>query len=242
MSRFKGFPPAKEWLGPLGLLLALIFLSLFIYSTPYLRLSQIDCVSLEADGCPEVVWAELNHLKNKQALLTDVKQLETKITSALPGVREVEATVKLPNRLKVELKPEYAVAAVRRLSSQPGIVVSSQMVMIKAEEGESLAVVVYPDLPAITPGESLRGETIESAFSLLGLLLEQRIIFQRIIIDGEVGIKVPLENSYEAWFSSQRDLSRQVTTLQSILLKATMIEGVEIIDLRFNPPVLKPAT
>lgn len=218
------------YLSGLLLLGALLAVAGWLLFGPLLRIRQIFC-QVATDPCPAPVWTELNQLENRPLVLLNINTLKTKLASLYPTASTVAVTRLLPRALRIEISLRFPAAQIK---SAP----ASADVIVVDDQGITLTSSPSADLPLLIT-HLPRSPLTLAAIKLARLLQDSYLPFAYLSVNTDQSfIEAYLPSGQRIRFSSQKDLSTQVRSLQLILRQATINPSLPIIDLRFDRPIL----
>ena len=210
--------------------LILVAVGFFLFG-PLFRLRQVFC-QIATNPCSPEILSYLHSLRGENLLLLKNRSIQAQISQINSQFKQINVSLGLPQSLRVIITPRipFALVAVATDSSQ----------LIVDDTGTIISQTATPsNLPVInlaTPSSQI----LTSSIKLLHALDENFISYQSVTVSQPNILSVKLTNGLEVIFSSLRDFSLQVNSLQLILEKATIVTSpARIIDVRFNKPVIK---
>jgi cell division septal protein FtsQ len=239
------FLKAMVVIGVFGLLVASSF---FILKGDFFKIKKVSCLISEA-ACPGEIWTKLLSLSIGQNILFfPQRPLEEEIKASFPQIGEVAVGKILPETLAFSLKLRKATAAfTQKMESSTESATAAADFFIADEEGMvfqkttsslNLPKVLLVNLEGISVGQQITSQGLDQTLSLI-VLLSKLDLKPKTIEVSEKGILARLEDGLEVFFSSQKEATGQVGSLQ-LILSRTKIEGkrLERVDLRFDKPVI----
>jgi hypothetical protein len=223
----------------LGFFLSLALIG-YLWFSDYLKVNETYCVTASGSDCDSVVIAEIDRLKGTHTFLVKVDELKSKSVKANPAYSKVRVEVEFPGTVRVWIEGKNPVAFLKSATESAALMVDEDYrVVERVEKVERGSLEILSDTTiGLGVGDVVEYEPILFAIELGGRL-EENFISVKLIKVSEEGIEVTLMNDRLAIFDLRKDVTRQVTSLQLILSKATISPEPQIIDLRFDKPVLK---
>ncbi|OGV94627.1 hypothetical protein A3A66_01240 [Microgenomates group bacterium RIFCSPLOWO2_01_FULL_46_13] len=222
------------------LVMTTIFLVGYLWWSPWLRIQTIECKEAGKSECSEVVWAEAKQYLGHHTFLLKPEALEERLLSVNPRFTKVAVEPQLPQTLVVNINYSQAAAMLVTSGNEQGLVVdeTGKVVGMEKSSTSQLPIITVPVLDEVVIGNTIKEPTHLAALVLIQELNERLMTFEHleVVVNGEIRLRLP--GGKIAIFSAGSDLSRQVTSLQLILTKAT-IDKYREIDLRFEHPVLR---
>lgn len=212
------------WLISLGLL---VVMAASVFLTPLFQLQTTLC-QVDVNPCPQELIDYLSQLKQRNLLFISRARLINHLNQLYPHFQNPQVLIHLPHTLRVTLVSRIPVALLATDSSYL-IPIDSTGMFLKSPPPPNL-----PIISLATPS----AELIPTALKLLSLL-NQAFINPTSVSATESGIlDVGLPSGQLARFSRLKDLAAQVNSLQVILHKSTIVPPANVIDVRFDKPVL----
>jgi len=225
-----------------GWLLVLVvwLLVVFFLKSPWFAISHITCIEAQS-SCPEEIIAELGKYQGRPTLLTDPDEIKSGLNYILNGKSVEKVQVTLPSTLSVEINPHVPLANITNAQKKQWLLLKSDYFLHELNEAVPgiPVIIVAPQVP-VTVGDDVKDNPVGKTYNALREMAGKSIIPEAVYIVSADDIRFKLDQDKIALLSANKDISRQVTTLQLILLKATMDTSRPVIDVRFDRPVLKP--
>ncbi|MBI4035297.1 MAG: hypothetical protein HY381_02770 [Candidatus Chisholmbacteria bacterium] len=213
---------------PRLLSLTLVSLIVFIIAGPALRLRRIFC-QVDTNPCPTSVLSQLQQLQGRSVLFLNTANI-TKSLLDIPDYKAATATVNFPSTLRVTIAPRTPAAQVITASDSARLLVD--------DEGIILSPAATPaNLPVIF-ASTLDSESLVYSIKLAQLLTTNFLSYQQITIVSPQTLEVVLSSGVRVRFTSLKDASSQLRSLQLILRQATIDPIPQLIDVRFDKPVI----
>jgi cell division septal protein FtsQ len=229
----------------LGLVVASSF---FIFKGDFFKIKKVSCLIDEA-ACPGEIWTKLLSLSIGQNILFfPQRPLEDEIKASFPQIGEMVVAKILPETLAFSLELRKATAAfTQKVESSTESATPATDFFIADEEGMvfqkitsslDLPRVFLTNLEGISVGQQIISKELTQTLALI-VLLSKLDLKPEMIEVSEKGILVWLKDELEVSFSSQKEATAQVGSLQ-LILSRTKIEGKRLkrVDLRFDKPVI----
>lgn len=225
------------------LLLTIIISLTYILFSPWLRVQYINCHYFNHQPCPSEIQAELQKHQHQPILFLSINDLVSRLSTGLPQVSQVNIDIHLPQTLSASFETQPLYANIQTSSSSASLIVSRQYQVIHILEtpDSTLPSITYDKATDITISDQITDPALLFALDLIDQLNQHYLPVKPIFIYSPQEIALDLPHNQLALFDSQQDITRQVTSLQSILSKATIDSSLPVIDLRYNQPVLKPS-
>jgi len=226
-----------RWIG----LIAVVALAIWLVYGPFFRISQVSCTKQAEANCDEEVLAELATHTGQSAFTLQSKPIKTKLEKANPAYQQVAVSVTLPNILTVTMIDSQVYTHLKSATDSATLVVDRNLLVVNKSVTPSPGIytVISAKANQIGVGDQITDETLVKVFELGSLLKQFYIPFRDIIIKSPAEIVVSLTDGKIVLFTATQDITRQVTSLQLILQKATITKEPSVVDMRFNEPVLK---
>lgn len=226
-----------RWLS-LVLVVGLIYL---LFSSSFFRIQNIECASLNEAPCDQNVVAELNKHKDKLIFTTKTHEIEEKIKRADPIYSGVEITAILPNTLKALMNKKDFYANLQVSTNSASLIVDQNKLVVDKQPYPTpgtFSIISSSASQYVVGDEILDADTL-TAFEVANELRRNYLSFNQIYFISSNEIIISLHHDRIAIVTGTENISRQVTSLQLILSKATISPEPRIIDMRFDMPVLK---
>ena len=195
--------------------------------TPIFKLQTILC-QVDVDPCPPELITYLSQLKTRNLLFINRSRLAKDLKALYPDFQNTRIFINLPHMLRVALTSRTPVALLVTGSGETFPIDSSGTVLKSALPAN------LPVIKLATPDTQL----LTASLNLL-TLLNQAFIGLTSLSSTQSGVlDVELSSGQLARFSLLKDLPVQVSSLQVILHKSTIVPPASIIDVRFDKPVL----
>jgi hypothetical protein len=215
---------------------SLIYISFY---SEYFRLKNITCYQ-DFEPCtnPHLV-AEVQKLQGENIFLLNTSSVLNHLISGDYLLRDGELHRQLPSTLTLELQSVYPVLALKVFGSEQFATLDPKLRVIRTSTLDPNVPTVMLDSPiTLNISQPITDQRVVDVLQK-SLLIAQSIPGIKLIkVEGD-NLGIDLESGHHALFSSQRDIAEQVSALRSVLSDATITEGVAIIDVRFNQPVLR---
>lgn len=202
-------------------------------------IKTIACQKDEGE-CNEQVEAELKQLMGSSLLTFRSDRLVVKLTSADPAIEKIEVTTRFPNQLLVHIRSRQPEVMLKTTQSSKALIADAQGVVYKVADPEDgwLPLIVSDALAGETIGKKITDPPLLAAIKLATTLKEHFIAFREIRIQN-ASLLVSVTKQTVAVFSHERDIEKQVSSLQLILSQVTIGSEPITIDVRFKKPVLR---
>ena len=226
-----------RWL-VLFFVLGLIYL---LFSSSFFRIQNIECSSLNKTPCDQNVIAELNKHKDKLIFTTNTHEIEEKIKRADPIYSGVEINAILPNTLKASMNKKDFFANLQVSTNSASLIIDQDQVVVDKQPSPTPGTfsIISSAANQYVVGDKISDPNTLIAFEIASELRRNYLSFNQIYFVSNNEIIISLHQDKTAIVTSVEDISRQVTSLQLILSKATISPEPRIIDMRFDMPVLK---
>jgi cell division septal protein FtsQ len=191
------------------------------------RLQTILC-QVDVDPCPPELIAYLSGFKQRQLWLINRSRLATEVSQLYPNSAATQVLVSLPKTLRVVITSRTPVAL---------LVTAAGLVPIDSTGALLTPTAQLSPLPVVnlsTPS----GELVTASLDLL-TRLNQAFITATALVSSQSGVlDAKLASGQLARFSLLKNFAPQVSSLQVILHKSTIVPPASVIDVRFDKPVL----
>lgn len=224
-----------------SIVLLLIGVSLATFKGPYFRLSKISCINQEEKECDPVVMAELENHRGRSIFTINTKSIEEKLEKANPSFQNVAVVTKLPHELIVTMVDKVEYTHLKIASSSAIFLVDQNLRIVDKTQNPNAGKFTIQTEKASEygVGDRIEDDVLVKVFELGRLLQMNYLSFSLITVGSPTYVVIDLPESKKAVFTTTKDLSRQVTSLQLILSKATITKEPREYDMRFDKPVLK---
>jgi ribosomal protein L23 len=227
----------SRWLA-VFIIIGLVYL---LFSSTAFRIQNIECVSLNQAPCDPNVVAELNRHINKLIFTVNTQEIKEKIKKADPIYSGVEIEAILPNTLKVTMNKKDFFANLQVSSNSASLIIDQDQIVVDKQPfptpGTFTIIVSSADQYSV--GDRLIDSNTLIAFEVADALRINYLSFNQIYFISNTEIIISLHDDKTAIVTGVGDISRQVTSLQLILSKATISPEPRVFDMRFDMPVLK---
>lgn len=239
--KFKGFyyflKRKKKGLTAYFTLLGFLLLLYWLIRGDQLTINNIKC-SRDGKECSEQITAELEKIKDARILTFRSKDLEDKLLQADPSIKKVKVKILIPDTIELLLESKIPFLAIKTENSKLAYLVDEQgYIYALTEDYLSVLSTLYLNNVNLEIGKQIQNPEILAGIRLAKILQEQYLPFQSLKVD-HLKITIDLNNGSHALFASDADLHKQVTSLQQILSQATIETKQQLIDLRFDKPVI----
>ncbi|OGY17516.1 MAG: hypothetical protein A2784_05140 [Candidatus Chisholmbacteria bacterium RIFCSPHIGHO2_01_FULL_48_12] len=205
----------------------LIIIAVAILGSPLFKLQTILC-QVDVDPCSPELIAYLSQLKHRNLLFINRSRLAKDIKALYPDSAATKTLISLPKTLRVVITSRTPVAI---------LVTADSLVPIDSTGALLTPADQLPQLPMInlsTPSSEL----VTASLDLL-TRLNQAFITAAAMFSSQSGVlDVKLSSGQLARFSLLKNFQPQVSSLQVILHKSTIVPPASVIDVRFDKPVL----
>lgn len=212
-----------------------------LFKGPFFRIKTVLCTNQDNNACDEVVTAELATHLAESIFTVNTKNIKQELEKANPAYQEVSVIAKLPNRLEVTMIDKVEYANLKIASNSATLLVDKNLLIVEklpvAKSG--IFTIIAQNAGSLGVGDIITDKTIVGAFKIAEELKKSYLAFSTITINSPTYIAVDLPEEKKAVFTVTKDISRQVTSLQLILTKATIAKEPQVYDMRFDKPVLK---
>lgn len=219
---------------------SLILFGLFqFWRGDFFNVSQVSCFD-NHHPCQADLWFRFNGLVlGENIVFLSPQEIEEKIKEELIEIDEVKIEKRLPNKLIFHLSKRKPIAVIEA-NSEYYQVDYQGIILAKINQPTDLPLVVSDEIIVTADSKRIESVPILTSLSLLYQLLFSGLEVRRAEISQSRKLTLHLKTGPEVLLSLDRDLKKQVDSLQLILERAK-IEGKQImlIDLRFDKPVIK---
>jgi cell division septal protein FtsQ len=239
-SHSKYFVFTTDYLLPTFISLAVLTLVYLVFYSSFFQIKQVVCHS-DYQECKDVsLIAELDKLKGQNIFTLNQNQVASRLTSGNFMIREVTVNKELPTTIKLDLASIYPVVALQVLGDSNWIVLDGQYRVIGTRSTDPNVVTITLQSPlTLTIGKPISDPHILAGLKLGKLFSDELLNVKSItLLDNQI-IEVKLPDGKLALFTTEKDFTVQLRALQAILGNATIIKGVQTIDVRFSQPVLR---
>lgn len=223
------------------ILFSAILIVVKLTTGPSFRIDQISCLNQDEKECDPVVMAELNRHKGESTFLINTKDIKQKLINANPAYRDINVLAKLPKLLIVTMTDKSEYSNLKVASNSGSFIVDQNLRIVdeSTKESGTIFTIIAPEAVQYGVGDQITDPTIIKSYEIARQLKKKYINFENIIITSPTMIIAVLPDGKKVLFTTTKDISRQVTSLQLILSKATITPEPREIDVRFDKPVLK---
>jgi hypothetical protein len=225
------------WVISLVFIIALAFL----LRSDMFRLRQYTCTYLDQAPCPPQVTAEIDKQLGTSIFLFSPQNLRQKLLQAIPQTETIDITVSWPDSVDLTFTSSELLANLQSATNSASLTIAANRIIIdyQALPDTTLPVIISPAVASLRVGDKATDPALEYSLSLITTLKDHYIKAHILDSSDPTAIIVSLNDGFQAIFNHHRDLSRQVTSLQLILSKATIDPDLRIIDVRYDQPVLR---
>lgn len=217
----------------------LIVFSLFqLLRGNFFKINQVVCFENQ-HSCQADLWFKVNGLVlGKNVIFLSPAKTEQLIKDGFPGINQVEIKKKFPDKLIVHLTKRKPIAVVEANSDYYQVDYQG-IILDKPDQPTNLPLIASGEFSVTADNYQLESPLILSGLDFLYQLLAKNIEARRVEITNSQELTVFLKTGPQVLISLDKDLKKQVDSLQLILERAK-IEGkqIEVIDLRFDKPVI----
>lgn len=218
----------------------LVVSTLILIKSGYFNVNTIDCTHDYQPCSDPFLLAELQKSEGFSIFQIDTSALEFRITSAKRTVGKVVVKKVYPSTLEVEIftrSPKVAVTVKNGIGGW--VVFSEDYVVLRAMDTDPNVPTVYvSSLEGLSVGEYVSDVSLTQSLKL-AMTISDLFIKTKAIELTDYTITITLLDGKTVLMSTRKDIADQLTTLQQILATSTIIQDKNIIDIRFNQPVLK---
>ena len=226
-----------NWLIFFGVLTALYW----VFSSSFFTIKNIECDTQNKIPCDQNILAEIETHKGSLIFTTNTKSIEEKIKKADPIYSGLKIIAILPNTLKISMDRINYFANLKVSTDSASLIVDINKVVIDKQPSPTPGTfsIISSTASQYSVGDKISDPNTLLAFKIADELKRNYLTFTQINILSPTEITVDLNDDKTAILTSTQDMSRQVTSLQLILSKATISPEPQIFDMRFGMPVLK---
>jgi cell division septal protein FtsQ len=224
---------------------------LILLRSDFFIIKRVVCLVGDS-ACPGDYWADLQGLTlGKNIFLLSSQVVEEGMKTSFPDIDKVRINKVFPGELKlvVELRRPVAALGLREdledfeeglATKSADFFITDEKVVIfqKASSPLDFTVILVDNLELINVGQKIDQEQLKQSVSLVTLLSKLDLKPELVRVLGKE-IQVSFKEGLEVVFSSEKEASIQVGSLQ-LILSRTKIEGKSLkrVDLRFDKPVI----
>jgi hypothetical protein len=232
------FSQLVSWPLTLVLIIAII---LFLFSS-YFDIKSHTCKYLDDQPCPQIIEAELDRFHHTSIFNFSPAALKQKLLAVDPRSERIDIKITFPHAFSVSFYPQTLLANIKVATNSANLLVSRQKVITgqSTNPQPNLPVIIYPQAINLRIGDLVSDTPLSFTLDLLQALEKSFINISQIYLYSDKLILAQIDRDKQAIFTTHSELSRQVTSLQLILSKATIMKDLPVIDVRFDQPVLRP--
>jgi len=251
LTTFKKPIPISLWkiFSLLTLLLALLCIYLALRTDIFL----LKKIHLEDEISPSLKGKLQKLIQDKvegeSIFFLSLEELKKEVLTNFPEVKDIFIKKTLPNQLLIKIVERKPVAILQttKLATASGtfpknyfLVDNEGFVFAKTATFSGLPLLYLPDEEKLFVGKKINQKGVKTAGKIITLLEEKGISVEKVFLPSPGKIEVLLKEKIKTIFTSQKDPSLQVTSLQ-IILSSLRMEGKvpKEVDLRFERPVVK---
>lgn len=215
---------------------------IILLQSDYWHIKSHTCTYFQDAPCPDIIEAELTNYYGKNILSFSPYLLKHKLLAVEPRAKNVNVSVQFPHTIQIKFVQEDLLANVKIATNSASLLVSNSYVVTGQSYTPNARIpeVIYPQAINLRMGDKITNSPLEFSLKIIQDLTESFIDIHRVIVYSDRLILVDLPKNRQAIFTTHADLSRQVTSLQLILSKATIAQDMPVIDVRYEQPVLRP--
>jgi len=208
-------------------LVVLAFISIFIF-----KIENIEVT--EGKGCIDESAIKAQ-FKNKNIFTVPSGQAQEKIADAYKCAKNVSVQKKYPSTLVITVEVDRPLVKV----GDKNIFFSENGFVLEGQNQGNLPTIFFDKEPELRPGEKIEDATAIYSLSLISQIGKTDFVATSIRILNPAMISVYNRESQAVIFTSEKDVGRQVDSLQLILSESKIEPSkIEKIDLRFAKPVI----
>lgn len=210
----------------------------FILKGNFFRIKKISC-QINQSYCSPGIEENFYSLLDKNIFLIDLSEKTEKLKDAHPDWQTLKLSKKMPHEIAVEILTLQPVAALGKEGEKKFYLIDQLGNLVDRKEvNPGFPLIIIEDLPQVELGQPLSVSFLSQSLELVKLLTELRLDFKNLKIQKEIIIAVFA--GFQAFFSPERDLQKQVASLQLIINEGRIDKShLQEIDLRFEKPVIK---
>ncbi|HUS51988.1 MAG TPA: hypothetical protein VMX77_00815 [Candidatus Bathyarchaeia archaeon] len=226
----------------------LIPFSLFLLKSDFLAIKRVTCF-VDDLACPGDYWTNLLGFSlGKNFFVFPAGEAEEKMMAAFPDIEKATISKVFPDQIKMVVKLRKPVAAIAyqedfkqetaTFSAEFLIVDEKGIIFQKTGSPLGLPVILTDYLERGDLGQKVDYHPVCQSVDLVILLSKLGLKPESVRVSGQE-IQLQFEGDLEVFFSSEKEASVQVGSLQ-LILSRTKIEGKRLkrVDLRFDKPVI----
>lgn len=212
---------------PLIFLIVLVFLSVFLF-----KIKNIEV--FEGKGCIDES-AVIAQFKGKNIFTVSSKQSQNTIAGTYKCAKNVSVQKKYPSTLVITVEADRPLVKV----GDKNIYLTKNGFVLENQNQGNLPAIFFDKEPELKIGEKIEDETVVFVLSLISQIEKTDFVATSIRILNPAMISVYNRENRAVIFTSEKDASFQVDSLQLILSESKIDPSkIEKIDLRFAKPVI----
>lgn len=203
---------------------------------------NISCQINQGEPCPTQVTGLISKYQGMSYFSPRLTQLPARLASAFPGLVLEKYELDFPHSYSFFFKTLPPFISLQEPQAETWLYLSQDGAFIGSGP------LPAPETSQVRYGSTYRSPTdsvdqppMPFIISLVNQLARLGIPIQQLTILDKQLLTLTLPDDKLALFSVSQPVSRQVASLQVILTKATMSHETPVIDVRFDPPVLRVA-
>jgi len=225
----------RKALIPILLFLALLFL---LSKSSLFKIKKVICKT-EVGVCPQEISKKIEGLTlGRSILYLSESEIISKMKDKPFNLKDAKINKEFPDKIIFTVKGRIPVAAVKPANAEDYYLVDGDGILISGNV-QGLPVITVENLTLPKEGDKFDNEAILSAVQAINGLKLNLYEPDRAVVTSEWTTEVYLKNNQKIIFSSKKEISEQLDSLQLIFSRAK-IEGKRIgsLDLRFSKPVV----
>jgi cell division septal protein FtsQ len=232
----KNFHKNLKWLMLIISLVMAIDMGI-IFLSPIFKVKNILCTA-DKFACDAAITGSLSRDLNQNLLFLNTSSNKQEILYSYPQIAEVVIRRQLPDTLNVSLTLRQPVAVIEDKLQRRFLVDKNQMIYA---EGNQEGLPVIKTQEAVVLGEIAVSQEMGAVLRLVQILQESSLTVKSITIISQEYLELALESGDTVYFNAQKDIAKEVDTLNYIFQHNTPNGGkkTQIIDLRFDDPIVK---
>ena len=208
-------------------LIVLAFLSVFLF-----KIENIEVT--EGKGCVDES-AIIMQFKGKNIFTVTSRQAQSTLTDTYKCAKNVTVQKKYPSTLIITVESDRPLVKV----GDKNIYITENGFVLENQNLGNLPAIFFDKEPELKIGEKIEDDTIVYCLSLISQIGKTDFVATSIRIVNPAMISVYNRENQVVIFTSEKDASRQVDSLQLILSESRIDPSkIEKIDLRFAKPVI----
>ena len=215
------------------LFLALIFLVVLVSLSIFLfKISNIEVAEGKECVDESAIKAQF---AGKNIFMVSSRQIQGSIADAYKCAKNVSVQKKYPNTLVITVEADRSLVKV----GDKNIFITEKGFVLENQNQGNLPAVFFDKEPELKPGEKIEDATVVFALSLISQIGKTDFVATSIRILNPAMISVYNRENRMVIFTSEKDASLQVDSLQLILSESKIDPSkIDKIDLRFAKPVI----